>query len=80
MLLTSIKNVEINHVLSKTWKFILTAVPGGFFIQFLHGSLLRAFFISSPCSAYVKSEYTTQKVSAGAFDRVLFLWAAGGPF
>ncbi|AEJ57060.1 hypothetical protein UMNF18_2490 [Escherichia coli UMNF18] len=31
MLLTSIKNVEINHVLSKTWKFILTAVPGGFF-------------------------------------------------
>ncbi|EPR0101498.1 hypothetical protein ACUY34_004692, partial [Escherichia coli] len=65
------QNLEI-HLNRRTRRF--------FFIQFLHGSLLRAFFISSPCSAYVKSEYTTQKVSAGVFDGVLFFTGRWWPF
>ncbi|WP_249819306.1 hypothetical protein [Escherichia coli] len=73
-------NVEINRVLSKTWKFILTAVPGGFFYSVFYGPLSRAFFISAPRSAHITSDNTTQKASAGAFDGVLFFTGRWWPF
>jgi len=38
------------------------------------GSLRRAFFISAPRPAHITSDNTTQKVSAGAFDGVLFFY------
>ncbi|HFO9260462.1 TPA: hypothetical protein ACHK44_005420, partial [Escherichia coli] len=43
-----------------------------FRILFLYGSLRRAFFISAPRPAYIASDNTTQKASAGVFDGVFF--------
>ncbi|HHO9804196.1 TPA: hypothetical protein ACRZFK_003218, partial [Escherichia coli] len=81
MLLTSIKNVEINHVLSKTWKFILTAVPGGFFLfSFFMARYCGPFSFLRPAQRMSNLNTPHKRYLWVPLTGCCFLRAAGGPF
>ncbi|EJW9339600.1 hypothetical protein OC481_004747 [Escherichia coli] len=64
-------NVEINRVLSKTWKYILNRRTRRFFLFIFFMARYGGLFLF-PRHARGISNNTTQKVSAGAFDGVFF--------
>ncbi|EPE6245334.1 hypothetical protein ACSKUD_003765, partial [Escherichia coli] len=59
-------NVEINRVLSKTWKYILNRRTRRFFLFIFSWLATAGLFISSPHPAHITSNNAAQKASAGA--------------